>query len=64
MVSGFGWVQPYLIMADIKDIDAKMKTLANEFGQEYFELFGDAILIKGMDIETAVYCCWNELKCK
>jgi hypothetical protein len=35
--------------------------LERDYGDAYYYLFGKCIM-QGMDIETAIYYCWNKLK--
>jgi len=41
-----------------------MEIMANEFGGIYFEYLGKLMLVDGLDIRTAIWKCWNDLKCK
>lgn len=40
-----------------------MRAMEAEFGDEYLLKLAD-LYLSGMDTETAVYKCYNELKCK
>lgn len=44
----------------VKEMNNAMKEMADKYGYYYFELFGRKIL-EGMDIETAVWYCYNKL---
>ena len=46
----------------LEEENAIMKVLAEKHKEVYFELFGTLIL-EGMDIKTAIWECWNKLKC-
>lgn len=38
-----------------------MREMSDKHGLKYFNLFGQLMLEQNMDIETAIYYCWNEL---
>jgi hypothetical protein len=40
-----------------------MLQMKRDFGNIYFEMFGNCIL-EGMPIEVAIWHCWNNLMCK
>ncbi len=47
----------------LKEMNNAMKEMAEKYGYYYFELFGRKVL-EGMDIETAVWYCYNKLNSK
>jgi hypothetical protein len=47
----------------VKAMNEAMQEMAKKYGMFYFELFGRKVL-EGMDIETAVWYCYNKLNTK
>jgi hypothetical protein len=58
------WVLLFKMELDkVKEMNNAMKEMADKYGYLYFELFGRKVL-EGMDIETAVWYCYNKLNTK
>ena len=50
-------------MTQLEENQKMMSEMAEEFGGEYYTLFANCLL-EEMDVQTAIYHCWNNLKCR
>jgi hypothetical protein len=51
----------YMDIEKIKQHNNIIIELERDYGDAYYYLLGKCIM-QGMDIETAIYYCWNKLK--